>query len=159
MTAANIASHGKRTESRFAAIKALYAADINHKIEENKTPAELTLDIISYYHDNDEGLKNVKLDEEFLAKIVLGVCENISVLNQKIANNLTDGWSMERRGSVLRAILRAGVYELMVFSDTPLKVILNEYVNITREYFDEKEVGFVNGILDKIAHEVRENEV
>lgn len=154
-------SLGKRTESRMAAVKALYASDINEKVyanEESKDPDELALEIISCYDDNEEGLGNVKLDEEFFLKIVRGVCKNQQVLDEKIVGFLNEGWSMERLGPVIRSILRAAVCELMLFDDIPLKVIINEYVNITRAFFSEKEVGFANGILDKIGHDVREGE-
>ncbi|MCE3232582.1 MAG: nusB [Rickettsiaceae bacterium] len=149
----NIAT-GRRTNTRLAAVKALYASEINHKINEKKTPAELTLDIIAYYHEIDKDTKT-QLDESFLASIVKGVCENIQDLDKSINRHIGTGWSLERLGPVMRSILRSAVFELMSFDDTPLKVIINEYVNITRGFFDDKEVGFVNGILDKIGHEVR----
>ena len=53
------------------------------------------------------------------------------------------------------SILRTAVFEMMNHGNTHLKIIINEYVGITRSFFDEKDVGFVNGILDKIGHEVR----
>jgi N utilization substance protein B len=146
------ATSGKRSNTRQASVKALYAAEINHKINENKSPAELTLDIIAYYHENEE---KAKLDEEMLAKMIKGVCENIDTLDNTINRHIGSNWTLERLGPVLRSILRLAVYELMTFEDTPLKVAINEYVNITRGFFDDKEVGFVNGILDKIGHEVR----
>lgn len=143
---------GKRSTTRLAAVKALYAAEINQKINENKTPAQLTLDIIAYYHENEE---KQKLDEEMLANMVKGVCEHVDELDKSINRHIGTTWTLERLGPVLRSILRLAVYELMSFEDTPLKVVINEYVTITRGFFDDKEVGFVNGILDKIGHEVR----
>ena len=144
----------KRTNSRYAAVKALYASEINEKIDIHKSSAELTLDIISYYHDKVEETP-VELDEEFLADVVRGVLEARDDLDGKINKNLVEGWKLERLGPVIRSILRAAILELMIFTDTPFKVIINEYVNITRSFYDEKEVGFVNGVLDKISHEVR----
>jgi N utilization substance protein B len=142
-----------RTDTRLAAIKALYASEINDKLDITKGPGQLTVDIIEYYHET-EGKKK-RLDQDFLISLIQGVCEHRADLDASVVKNLTEGWKLERLGPVLRCILRASIFELMNFSETPLKVIINEYVNITRSFFDEKEVGFVNGILDKIAHEVR----
>jgi N utilization substance protein B len=146
----------RRSNTRLAAVKALYASEINHKINEKKSPEQLTLEIIGYYHEEEEESGKVQLDEAFLAAIIKGVCENLADLDNSINKDIGEGWSLERLGPVLRSILRAAVFELMQFEDTPFKVIINEYVNITRGFFDDKEVGFVNGILDKIAHRTRD---
>jgi N utilization substance protein B len=148
----------RRSNTRLAAVKALYASEINNKINAKKSPGELTLDIISFYHDSEEKDGKVQLDEAFLASIIKGVCENLFDLDNSINKDIGSNWTLERLGPVLRSVLRAAVFELMSFEDTPFKVIINEYVNITRGFFDDKEVGFVNGILDKIAHEVRGDE-
>lgn len=151
-------SQGRRNESRLAVVKALYAGEINEKISFSKSPAHLSLDIIKLYHESVEDDEPINLDEKFLTDVIIGVCGNLEILNKTIEENISDGWNLERLGPVLRSILRAAIYELMYFSDTPFKVIINEYVNITKTFFDEKEVGFVNGILDKISHLVRSGE-
>ena len=149
---------GRRSESRVAVVKALYTSEINAKINFNKSPAHLSLDIISLYHESVEGSEAVNLDEKFLTDVIIGVCGNLDLLNKAIEDNIGDGWSLERLGPVMRSILRAAIYELMYFSDTPFKVIINEYVNITKTFFDAKEVGFVNGILDKMSNQLRPDE-
>jgi N utilization substance protein B len=78
-------------------------------------------------------------------------------IDELVCKYLGQGWSMERLGPVLRNILRIAIFELMSYEETSIKIIINEYVNITRLFFDEKEVGFANGILDKIAHNIRVN--
>jgi N utilization substance protein B len=152
---ATITTTGRRTESRIAAVKALYAGEINEKIDNRKSPALLALDIIALYNDIEKDNTLPNLDEKFVTEVITGVCENLGLLDKKIESHLGDEWKLERLGPVIRSILRAAIYELMKYTDTPFKVIINEYVNITRSFFDEKEVGFVNGILDKISHEVR----
>jgi N utilization substance protein B len=147
----------KRSNTRLAVVKALYASDISNRINGNKSAAELTFDIISYYNESDEG--KVRLDEAFLANIIAGVCGNLPDLDKSLNKHIGTGWSLERLGPVLRSVLRAAVYEIMSLPETPLKVIINEYVNITHGFFDEKEVSFVNGILDKIGREVRDDEL
>lgn len=146
-------NEGKRNNTRLASVKALYAAQINEKINTKKSPAQLTVDIISFYFETEGKAKN--LDQEFLVELIKGVCENQQILDDKIKSKLTDAWKLERLGPVLVGILRTATFEIMKYSDTHLKVIINEYVNITRSFFDEKEVGFVNGVLDKIGHEIR----
>ncbi len=148
-----------KSEARMAAVKALYANGVNQAAVANVEPAdpdEVVLDIISCYEDNEEGLGDIKIDKKFLAKLVRGVLENSDVLDKSISTHLNEKWRLERINPVLKAILQAGVYEIMEFERVPLKVIITEYVYISRSFFDEKEVGFVNGILDKIAHEVRD---
>jgi N utilization substance protein B len=146
-------NEGKRNNTRLAAIKALYAAQINEKIDNKKSPAQLTVDIIAFYFETEGKAKN--LDQEFLIELIRGVFENQQIVDEKIKSKLNDAWKLERLGPVLVSILRTATFEIMHYSDTHLKVIINEYVNITRSFFDEKEVGFVNGVLDKIGHEVR----
>ncbi|PIR39036.1 MAG: transcription antitermination factor NusB [Alphaproteobacteria bacterium CG11_big_fil_rev_8_21_14_0_20_39_49] len=146
-------SGGKRTNTRLAAVKALYSSEINELSDKSKTPGELMIDIVEFYYET-EG-KNKNLDQEFLNELIQGVCENKTVLDKSIVSKLGDGWKIERLGPVMLSILRTAVFEMMNHNDTHLKIIINEYVGITRSFFDEKEVGFVNGILDKIGHEVR----
>lgn len=158
MSENNNQSLGKRSETRLAIVKALYAGEINSKINIHKPAAGLTLDMIKLYHESASEDEVVNLDEELLAEVVQGVIEHLEILDVKINGHIGSGWNIERLGPVIRSVLRAAIFELMNYTSTPLKVIINEYVNITKNFFDEKEVGFVNGILDKIAHEVRGDE-
>ena len=149
-----IKSSGLRHQSRLEAVKALYSGEINEKSDSSKSPETLALEIISLHQDAIDDKKTI--DEDFVTKIIIGVCTNKTTLDEKIEKHLGESWKLNRLGPVLHCILRAGVFELLHFNDTPLKVIINEYVNVTRGFYDEKEVGFVNGILDKIGHETRD---
>lgn len=146
-------STGKRNNTRLAAVKALYAAQINEKIDSKKSAGHLTVEIVEFYYET-EG-KNKSLDQAFLIELIQGVFENTETLDNYIKPKLNEGWKLERLGPVILSILRTAIFEIMNYSDTHLNVIINEYVTITRSFFDEKEVGFVNGVLDKIGHEVR----
>ena len=64
-----------------------------------------------------------------------------------------------RVDSILRAILRAGVFELMERPDVPARVIINEYINVAHAFFSDDEPRVVNGVLDKIAHKLRPAEL
>lgn len=143
----------RKSESRLAVVKALYS---NYANDEKKNPAELALDIISYYDEGNDELQGAQIDAKFLTALLQGIGETHEELEDIVTPHLSEAWSLERMGPVLRGILQAAVYELTYRPEIPFKVIINEYVDITRAFFDAKEVGFVNGILDKIAAEVRE---
>lgn len=147
----------RKSEARMAAVKAIYAAEINSASEEHQDPWAIALGILSSYDEKDvDHHFDVRPDEKFLTKLMAGVFENQDDIDIIIERNLGDGWNKERISSIMLALLRAGVYELSGFPKIPFKVIINEYLNIAKGFFSEKEVGFVNGILNKIASEVRE---
>lgn len=145
----------RRMEARVAAVEAIYSHEVNN---DGKEPLVLALDMLSIreseaYKEGDD----VTPDPEFLKELIIGVSEHQEVIDQKITPHLQQSWSMERIGAVMRALLRVGVFELMQYDKLPFKAIINEYVNIAHRFCTEKEVSFVNGILDKIAREVRED--
>ena len=65
------------------------------------------------------------------------------------------GWSLERLDRPMRAILRAGAYELIARADVPVGSVISEYVDVAHAFYDKRESGFVNGLLDAIAKEAR----
>ena len=147
----------RRSEARMAAVKALYANEINSSVAEDTDPWAITLGIISSY--DAEGADHhfkVRPDEKFLAKIIAGVFENLDAIDTIIKRNLSENWSKERMDNVMMALLRSAVFELSSSQKLPFKVIINEYIDIARSFFNDKETAFVNGILDKIAREVRD---
>src|SRR5262249_43199728 len=75
-----------------------------------------------------------------------------------VDQQLRTGWRLVRVDSILRAILRAGVFELLERSDVPARVTINEYINIAKAFFEGEEPKVVNGVLDRIAHKVRAKE-
>jgi transcription antitermination protein NusB len=93
-------------------------------------------------------------DEAFFADLVRGVVREQERVDSLIATHLAPGWRLSRLDSTLRAILRAGVYELVARDDVPFKVVINEYVDVARAFYESEEPGMVNGILDRLAHEL-----
>jgi transcription antitermination protein NusB len=147
----------RRSEARMAAVKALYATVVSTNAEEKPDPWAVTLGVISSYDANDPDHHfEVRPDEKFLAKIISGVVENLEGIDAIILRNLGEGWTYDRMGHVMVALLRAAVFELSASQKLPFKVIINEYVDVARAFFESKEASFVNGILDKIAREVRD---
>jgi N utilization substance protein B len=76
-----------------------------------------------------------------------------AAVDKAIKTRLAEGWRLERLDATLRAILRAGAFELLNRADVPTEVAIDEYVEIAKSFFDGTETGFVNGALDKIARD------
>ncbi len=103
---------------------------------------------IETFVDNYEG--NIKeVDLEYITEVLKGVEENKDSIDNLIKENLQK-WKIERISKVNLAILRLAVYEMNYVHDVPEKVAINEALEITKRYSDEKSVSFVNGVLDKI---------
>ena len=81
--------------------------------------------------------------------------ENQKTVDPIIRQALTDDWPLSRLDSTLRAILRAGVFELMERRDVPGRVVINEYINVAHSFFSEDEPKVVNGVLDNLARQLR----
>ena len=77
--------------------------------------------------------------------------DNAEKINDMVNSSFTEDWPKERVEPTLKAILQAGVAELLAFPDTPSPIVISEYVDITRSFYDGPEVRVVNGILDRLA--------
>ena len=97
------------------------------------------------------------IDAEYFSELVSGVASSISELDPFLEKNMSR--SVESVDPVERSILRIAVYEFIHRFDVPYRVVLNEAVNIAKEYCAENSHGFVNAVLDKVAKEVRHIEV
>ena len=89
--------------------------------------------------------------EAFFAELVRGVVAEQGEIDRAIVKRLAQGWRLERIDATLRAILRAGAFELMRRPDVPCEVAIDEYVEVAKSFFEGPEPGFVNGALDGIA--------
>ena len=98
-------------------------------------------------------------DPELFADIVCGATDDQERLDTEISAALTESWPLPRLDSVLRAILRAGAYELMHRRDVPPRVSLSEYTAIAYAFFTGKEPGLANGVLDRLAHTLRDDDL
>lgn len=156
MTAGKSKQKGGSTRSaaRLAAVQALYQMEMT-----GTTTAAALRDVQlrdgAVPDDADTGMK---VDEPMLKDLVEGVTERREELDRKIASHLAEGWSFDRLELVLRAILRAGAYEIVAKTDVPLRVAINEWVDLAHAFYAGKEPGFVNGVLDRIGRESRPDE-
>jgi N utilization substance protein B len=96
-----------------------------------------------------------QVDEAFFGDIVRGVVQNQSAIDQAVAKRLAANWRLERLDATLRATLRSATFELMCRKDVPTEVVLNEYVELAKAFFDKSDLGFVNGALDAVAGDLR----
>ena len=98
-----------------------------------------------------------KYDTDFLKKVVVGVQHNEKKITKMIECNLSENWLIDRVDLTMKAIISLAIYELMSYENIPLQVIINEYVSIANQYLDKSNTGFINGILDNIAKNIRKS--
>ena len=140
-----------RSAARLAAVQALY----QHEMEGTPIPR-----LLREFHDHrlgatieDEQYHDAERD--FFDDIVTGVEARGPDIDAAISARLAEGWSLERLDRPMRAILRAGAYELISRPDVPVGSVISEYVDVAHAFYDKRESGFVNGLLDSIAKEAR----
>lgn len=137
-----------RTAGRLASIQALFQIE-----QSGNPPSSVVLEFLTHrLKDAESGVS--KFDSAFFTKLVEGAWEEHEKSDEMIKEALKSGWVLERIEPVTRAILRASLYELSM-THTPSAVILDEYINITRVFFNDTEVSFVNGILNTLAKRIR----
>lgn len=113
-------------------------------------------DVIKEVLDSIDIEEKVKMDTLYLENLVKGTLENITDIDSYI-NKYMENWNIERLGLTDQAILRMSVYEL-IYTDTPDLVCINEAIELSKMYSDEKVAKMINGVLDKIYHEREDNE-
>jgi N utilization substance protein B len=143
-----------RSAARLAAVQALYQMDM--------TGIDLT-EVITEFEAHRlgqeiEGCQYADVEPEFFRDLVEGVVREQLNIDRMIDKQLAEGWRLTRVDSILRAILRAGAYEILVRSDVPARVVITEYVDIAHAFFAEDEPKVVNGILDRLGHRARPHE-
>jgi N utilization substance protein B len=109
-------------------------------------------------HRLDEAAESVgaeSADFELFRAIVMGVANTQAEVDARARESLRADWRFSRLDSTLRAILRAGVFELIKHTQTHHSIIVHEYVELTKAFFDKGEPGFVNAALDACAQRVR----
>ncbi|KQV11301.1 antitermination protein NusB [Rhizobium sp. Root1203] len=141
----------QRGAARLAAVQALYQMDIG---------GTGVLEIVAEYEAHRlgqeiDGETYLKADASWFRSIVSGVVREQTRLDPLIAAALQDDWALSRLDSTVRAILRAGVFELIERKDVPVAVIVTEYVEIAQAFFSDDEPKLVNAVLDRIAKQVR----
>lgn len=144
----------KRGAARLAAVQAIYQMDI--------AGTRLT-DIVEEYEalrigKEVDGQEYLEADLAWFRNLVSGVVNGQKDLDPMIHKTLPDDWPLSRIDTLLRSVLRCGVYELKHRSDVPTKVVIAEYIEIAKAFFEDEEPRLVNAVLDRLARETRMDE-
>ena len=153
--AAAMATRSKRSRSRsaarLAAVQALYQQEMEgtaiapllHEFHHHRLGATI------------DGVEYADAEVDFFDDVVKGVDARRDELDALIAPRLAKDWALARLDRPMKAILRAGAYELAARRDVATGSVISEYVDVAKAFYDKREAGFVNGVLDAIAGEVR----
>ena len=145
-----------RSTARLAAVQALYQQQME------ATPLAQLLDEFHQHRlgrevddEDHEGEVFADAEVDFFDDLVRGVDARRDEIDTALTARLSDGWTLTRLDKTMLQILRAGAYELIARADVPAAAAINEYVDVAKAFFDDREAKFVNGILDALAKEVR----
>ena len=141
-----------RSAARLAAVQALYQQEMEqiplprllHEFHEHRLGATIEDET---YHE---------AERDFFDDIVTGADARRADIDALISDRLAEGWTLDRLDRPMRAILRAGAYELIARADVPVASVISEYVDVAHAFYDKRESGFVNGLLDSIAKDARQ---
>lgn len=145
----------KRSAARLSAVQALYQMDLTQKgVIEVMGEFE-----VHWMGQEIEGDQYKPAERGLFRSIIKGVIEHQIELDRAADRILSDGWPLHRIEALMRAVLRAGLFELAHTPDVPVKVVVSEYVDIASAFLDKNEVGMTNAVLDRFAREVRAEEL
>ena len=150
-----MAKPAERSAARLAAVQALYQMEVS-----GKGVIDALAEFEAFWIGREvEGVSFEPAENAFFRDILSGVVREQRPVDLKIDSALSAGWPLKRVEAVLRAILRAGAYELMFRKDVPARVVISEYVEVAHSFYAEDEPGLVNAVLDALAREVRAGEL
>ena len=139
----------RRSAARLEAVQALYAMEING-IDTTQALADA-----GGHLDEAAPVDMAQPDGALVAFLVHGASTDTEALDALIAQALSGDWSSDRLEAVLRAVLRAGAYEIKARAETPARVAISEYVDVAHAFYSGPEPGLVNAVLDRIARVLR----
>lgn len=144
----------RRGAARLAAVQALYQMDIA-----STGLNDIFAEFESHWLGNVvEGEQYRPAEAAFFREIVSGVVRDQARLDPRIDEALARGWPLKRIDAIVRAILRAGAFELESRKDVPARVVVSEYVDVAHAFVDRDETGMVNAVLDQLARQARGDE-
>lgn len=133
----------RRSAARLAAVQALYQMEMT-----GGGAAAVGREFVDHRLESDT-------DRAFFTALVEGVGAGMAEIDRLIEAALADGLSLSRLEAILRAILRAGAFELWRRDDVPVAVVVSEYVDVAHAFFDGPQPGLVNAVLDRLGRELR----
>ena len=143
-----------RSAARLNAVQALYQMDVS-----GAGVDEVFAQFESHWIGKEiEGDSYTPAEVAFFKDIVSGVLADQRSIDSHVDAALTQGWPLRRVETVVRAILRAGTYELRKRKDVPVRAIISEYVDLAAAFYDRDESGLINAVLDTLARDFRAEE-
>lgn len=140
-----------RSAARLAAVQALYQMDVA-----GKGLNEILAEFESHWIGGEiEGVQYEEADIDLFRDILKGVLGDQVAIDRVTDAALQEGWPLRRVEAVMRAVLRAGVYELRGRGDVPARVVITEYVDVAAAFLGADEVGMINAVLDRLARKIR----
>ena len=150
-----MAKPAERSAARLAAVQALYQMEVGAK-----GVVDALAEFEAFWIGREvEGISFQPAENAFFRDILTGAVREQRAVDGKVDQALSDGWPLKRIEAVLRAILRAGAYELLYRKDVPARVVITEYVDVAHRFYGDDEPGLVNAVLDTLAREVRGDEL
>lgn len=140
-----------RSAARLAAVQAIYQKEMEgtaipsllHEFHQHRLGATI------------EDVEYADAEVDFFDDLVSGTDARMDEIDGVIASKLNAQWSLERLDKPMKAILRVGTYELLARADVPTGSAISEYVDVAKAFYDKREAGFINGLLDAVAKDVR----
>ncbi|GJD29370.1 Transcription antitermination protein NusB [Methylobacterium adhaesivum] len=144
----------ERSGARLSVVQALYEMEIA-----GKGVIEAVAEFETFWIGQTvDGVEHPPAEIAFFRDLLRGVVDEQRAIDPMLDGALAQGWPLKRIEAVLRAILRAGAYELMHRRDVPARAAISEYVDVAHSFYGGDEPGMVNAVLDKVAREVRSQE-
>ena len=144
----------RRGAARLAAVQALYQMDVAAK-----GLNEIFAEFESHWIGREvEGSQYLPAEAAFFRDVVGGVVDAQRRIDPLVDAALAKGWPLKRIEALLRAVLRAGAFELSSRTDVPARVVVAEYVDVANAFLDKDETGMVNAVLDQLARQLRAGE-
>lgn len=140
-----------RRAARLSAVQALYQMELT---------GQGAAKVVKQFRDHRFGYDEepgdyLEADEAFFEDLLTGIVTRQDEVDSHIAGVIKQGWKLSRLDATVRAILRAGGYELLAREDVPTAAAINEYVDVANAFFEDAEPGFVNATLDALAKKLR----
>ncbi len=141
----------KRGAARLAAVQALYQMELA-----GSGVNEIVGDFEKHWLGKEvEGAQYLPAEAAFFRDVVTGVVREQRKLDPLIDEALAKSWPLKRIEAILRAVLRAGAYELDHRNDVPARVVVSEYADVAAAFVERDETGMVNAVLDQLARQLR----
>ncbi|MGA8601559.1 MAG: transcription antitermination factor NusB [Beijerinckiaceae bacterium] len=145
----------QRSAARLAIVQALYQMDVT-----GKGLNEILAEFESFWIGREvEGDEYKPAEVQFFRDVLAGVLKEQRAIDPMIDRTLAEGWPLKRVEAVMRAVMRAGAYELKMRPDVPARVVIAEYVAVASAFFEREEAGMTNAVLDRLARQLRPKEL